>query len=448
MAGPTASLRIRDGVALMVGMIVGIGVFRAPSLVALKLSDPALIIGLWVLGAVIVLIGALCYAELASTYPDAGGEYYFLHRAFGPGTAFLFAWGRLLVVQTGAIAAVAFVLGDYAQRLYNLGPYGASIYACLSVVGLTAINIRGTWLSARVQDVLAVTLVLSVIAAAIIGFAIGQPAAPAPQPVAPVATGELLAGIGFAMIFVMLTYGGWNEAAYISGELKDVTRSMVRVVVIATIVVAVLYVSINAAYLHVLGPQAMSKSDAIGADYMQALLGRPGAIVLTVLVLIAALTTLNATIFTGARSAYAVGRDTGLFGILGRWDTGAQGPVNAHLVQAAIALALIGLGTATRKGFATMVDFTAPVFWFFLLATGIALFVLRRKGTGRPDGFRVPFYPLTPILFCVTAAYMLHSAIAYTGRGALVGVAAVVLGLPVWWAMRYRARARAGQPAE
>ena len=454
MAAPTASLRVRDGVALMVGMVVGIGVFRAPSLVALKLSDPAVILGLWAIGAVIVLVGALCYAELASTYPDAGGEYHFLSRAFGPGVGFLFAWARLLVVQTGAIAAVAFVLSDYAQRLFNLGPYGASIYAVLAVVALTALNIRGTWLSARVQDGLAVTLVLAVVAAAVIGFVIG-PAAPLPAaPAATAGAADLLAGIGFAMIFVMLTYGGWNEAAYISAELKDVTRSMVRVVVIATAIVAVLYVGINAAYLHVLGPQAMSRSDAIGADYMQALLGRPGAVALSVLVLIAAVTTLNATIFTGARSAYAVGRDTGLLGVLGRWDAGAQGPVNAHLVQAALALALIGLGTLTRKGFATMVDFTAPVFWFFLLLTGVALFVLRRKGGGNPQGFRVPLYPFTPLLFCGVSAYMLYAAINYTGKGALVGVGAVLLGLPAWWYVRRHglraaaAAARAGQPAQ
>jgi amino acid transporter len=437
---------VRDGVALMVGMVVGIGVFRAPSLVALKLSDPTLVLGLWLAGAAIVLVGALCYAELASTYPDAGGEYHFLHRAFGPGMAFLFAWGRLVVVQTGAIAAVAFVLGDYAQRLYNLGPFGESLYAAAAIVVLTALNVRGTSLSARVQDGLAAILVVAVIAAAIIGFVIG-PAEPLPPPAVPAAPTDLLAGIGFAMIFVMLTYGGWNEAAYISAELRDVTRNMVRVVVIATAVVTVLYLAINAAYLHVLGLQGMSRSDAIGADYMQALLGRPGAIVLTIIVIIAALTTLNATIFTGARSAYAVGRDTGLLSVLGRWDAGAQGPVNAHLVQAAIALGLIGLGTLTRKGFVTMVDYTAPVFWFFLLMTGIALFVLRRRGGGDPGGFRVPLYPLTPIVFCAFAAYMLHAAVNYTGKGALVGVAAVALGLPVWWYVRRHTR-RAAQLAE
>lgn len=436
MAQPGKLLGVRDAVALMVGMVVGIGVFKVPALVALRLDDPLVIIGLWGLGALIVLVGALCYAELASTHPDAGGEYHFLALAFGPGFAFLFGWARLVVVQTGAIAAVAFVFGDYAQRLMHLGPFGASIYAALAVIGLTTLNIRGTRLSAYVQDGLAATLVTAVACAAIAGFIIGPAdiagaVAPVPGP----ATSA--AGIGFAMIFVMLTYGGWNEAAYLSAELKDVRRNMVRAMLIATAVVAGLYVAMNAAYLYVLGPAAMRASDAIGADYMRALAGAPGALVLTIIVLIAAMTTLNATLFTGARSAFALGRDTRLFAALGRWDAGAQGPVNAHLVQAVLALALIGLGTATRKGFATMVDYTAPVFWFFLLATGLALFVLRRRVP--EGGFRVPLFPLTPLLFCASSAYMLHSALAYTGIGALIGVGAVLLGLPVWWLIRRRA---------
>lgn len=322
MAQPGRLLGVRDAVALMVGMVVGIGVFKVPALVALRLDDPWVIIGLWGLGALIVLIGALCYAELASTHPDAGGEYHFLALAFGPGFAFLFGWARLVVVQTGAIAAVAFVFGDYAQRLVHLGPFGASIYAALAVIGLTTLNIRGTRLSANVQDGLAAILVTAVAAAAIAGFIIGPAevaAAPAPLP----GPATSAAGIGFAMIFVMLTYGGWNEAAYLSAELKDVRRNMVR-----------------------------------------ALAGAPGALALTltVIVMMAALTTLNATLFTGARSAFALGRDTRLFTLLDRWDGEAQGPVNAHLTQAALGLALIGLGTATRKGFATMVDYTAPVF--------------------------------------------------------------------------------------
>lgn len=447
-AAPRPLLRVGDGVALMIGMVVGIGIFKAPALVAARIDDPLLILLLWIVGAAIVLVGALCYAELASSFPDAGGEYHFLARAFGPAVAFMFAWGRLTVVQTGAIAAVAFVLGDYAQRLFDLGPFGAPIYAAVGVVTLSALNIAGTRNSARFQNLLAAVLVAVTLAAALIGLLYGGEPASAPQAASGGPSGGtagLAPALGFAMIFVMLTYGGWNEAAYLSGELSDVNRNMVRVVGFATLVVAVLYLAINAAYLRVLGPTGMRASDAVGADYMRAVLGNKGMVAFATVVVIAALSTLNATIFTGARSLYAAGRDTQALRALGRWDPGAQGPVNAHVVQALLALALIGIGTMTRQGFTTMVEYTAPVFWFFLLLTGVALFVLRARGL--PAGsFRVPFYPVTPVLFCASSAFMLYSALAYTGWGAALGVGAVSLGLPVWLVVRRRQQRLFGAP--
>jgi amino acid transporter len=244
-----------------------------------------------------------------------------------------------------------------------------------------------------------------------------------------------MAGVGFAMIFVMLTYGGWNEAAYLSAELRDVRRTMIRVLALGTLAVATLYLLLNGAYLHVLGPAAMRASDAVGADYMKALVGVPGAVVLALVVIVAALTTLNATVFTGARSIYAMSCNTPMLSRLGRWDGRAQGPVNAHIVQAALALVLIGTGAVTRQGFTSMVEYTAPVFWFFLLLTGFAVFVMRRRGLPE-EGFRIPLYPLTPILFCASSGYMLHAALVYTGAGALFGVGVVALGLPIWWLSR------------
>ena len=425
----------------MVGMVIGIGVFKAPALVAARLDEPFLILGLWAVGGLVALIGALCYAELASNYPDAGGEYHFLARAFGPGTGFLFAWGRLAVVQTGAIAAVAYVFGDYAQQILPLGSAGPALYAALAVIALTALNIDGTRISARVQGLLAVVLTISVFGMAVLGFVFhpgGNPAEPAVslQSVEG-GNGAVTAALGFAMIFVMLTYGGWNETVYLAAELRDARRTVIHILVWGTTLIAVLYVSLNAAYLYVLGPAAMRASDAIGADYMRRVFGPSGAVALSVIVIVAALTTLNATIFTGARSAYAMGRDVRLLGWLGRWSDRAQGPVNAHLIQAGLVLGLIAIGAAARQGFAAMVEYTAPVFWFFLLLVGIALFVLRRD-TRHGGGFRVPFYPVTPILFCASSLFMLHAALSHTGIGALLGVGALALGEPVWMLARRR----------
>jgi amino acid transporter len=234
-----------------------------------------------------------------------------------------------------------------------------------------------------------------------------------------------------AMIFVLLTYGGWNEAAYLSAEMKDPQRNMVRVLVLATIAVTGIYVAVNAAFLSVFGLEGLRASKAIGADMMQLAAGDSGAILLSLCVVVAALSTLNATIFTGARVYYAMGKDLPLLPRLGLWNPHGHNPANAILLQGVIALALVAFGAATRGGFQAMVDYTAPVFWFFLFLVGVSLFVLRRREPDRALPFRVPLYPVTPALFCVTCLYMLYSSVAYTGSGALVGIAVVLAGLPL-----------------
>jgi amino acid transporter len=199
------------------------------------------------------------------------------------------------------------------------------------------------------------------------------------------------------------------------------------------------------AYLHAFGLQGLRAAAAPAADLMRLAAGHTGAAVLSITVCCAALSTLNATIFTGARVYYALGRDLPALQRLGRWDERGDTPVNGILVQGAIALALILFGAATRDGFQSMVDYTAPVFWFFMLLVGVGLFVLRRRDPEHLRPFRVPFYPVTPFLFCVTAAYLLYSSLAYTGLGALIGIVVLVAGLPMLLFGRSR---REPMPAE
>jgi amino acid transporter len=242
---------------------------------------------------------------------------------------------------------------------------------------------------------------------------------------------------GLVLVFVMLTYGGWNEAAYVSAEVRGSRRNLARALLVSIAAITSLYVLINLAYLNALGLSAMSQSDAVAADTMRRALGQPGAHLVSLFVAIAALTSANATILTGARTTYAFGRDVPLFSALGCWRGSA--PVNALLVQGAIALALVFLGSLTRAGFQTMVEYTAPVFWFFFLLAGLSLFVLRRRDRDTPRPFRVPLYPWTPILFVVTSGYLLYSSVMHTGIGALVGIAVLGLGVPVLWYCRARA---------
>ncbi len=422
---PASTLGQWDAVAIIVGIVVGVGIFRLPSLVAMNVDSGALFLLLWVAGGVISLVGALVYAELASSFPNAGGEYYFLTRAYGRSSGFLFAWARMTVMQTGAIALVAFVFGDYASELLPLGAHSSAIYAVAAILLLTALNVFGSLQGTWTQNVLTSLIVVGLLLA----VGVGLTAVPSP-PVAPAPDGGAV--VGAAMIFILLTYGGWNEAAYLSGEIRDVRRNMVRALLIGISTITAIYLLVNYAYLRVLGLEGMRESQAIGADLLRATVGDWGATLLSLVVGIAALSTLNATIFTGARTNYALGRDFRLFRYLGEWKTLGSTPANALLVQGGIALVLVLLGTmGARSGVQEMVDYTAPVFWFFFLLAGASLFVLRFREPGVPRPFRVPLYPLTPLIFCATSLYMLYSSLAFTGRFAAVGVAVVLAGTPL-----------------
>jgi amino acid transporter len=416
-----------DGVAFLVGIVIGIGIFKTPQLVAANVDSSTGFIGLWLLGGLITLVGALCYAELGAARPDPGGEYRFLADAYGRPLSVLFGWARGTVIQTGAIAAVAFVFGDYANQLYSLGPYGPAIYAALVIVGATAVNVIGTPQSTLSQNLFTLLTVAALLAVIVAGFAA---AVRNPVP-AQTALANSSGAAGLALVFILLTYGGWNEAAYLSGELKDVGRNMARVLLTSTVILTALYGLTNYAYLAAFGLEGLRASDAVAADLMRRVAGGGGAAVLSLIVCVCALSTLNATIFTGARTYYALGRDLSALRRLGSWHAQGQTPLNALLLQGAIALALVAFGAVTRDGFKAMVEYTAPVFWFFLLLVGLSVFVMRWREPHRQRPFRVPLYPLTPALFVATCGFMLYSSVMYTGMGAMVGIAVVLLGLPL-----------------
>ena len=442
---PRPTLSVFDAVAMIVGIVIGVGIFKAPAIVAGNVSGETAFILLWVLGGLISLVGALCYAELGSSHPNAGGEYYFLSKAYGSWLGFLFAWARMTVIQTGAIAAIAFVFGDYASTLLPLGAKSSAIYAALSVIAITALNVAGTSQSKWVQNVLTAALAVAILAV-VLGGMTAAPATPAPT-AAPAQGGSWFSGL--ALIFVLLTYGGWNEAAYLTAEMRDTRRNIVRALVIGIVVITVLYLLLNLAYLKALGLSGIKASNAVASDLMKATWGEGGAWLLGIVVVSAALSTLNATVFTGARTNYALGRDFVIFRALGRWNESASAPVNALLLQGAISLALVGLASFTPDGFQTMVGYTAPAFWLFFLLTGISLFLLRRQAPANADPFRVPLYPLTPLLFAAACAWMLYSSFNYAmsldpgSIGAMVGIAMLASGVPVlMWARRRAAADR------
>lgn len=438
---PRRSVRVVEAVAIVVGIVIGSGIFFMPSLVAANSPSGTAMLGLWLAGGLIGLAGALCYAELATTYPDAGGDYFFLGRAYGPEVGFLFGWARMTVIQTGAIAAAAFIAGNYISEFAPLGPASPALYAALLVVGTTALNLAGLRFGKSVQVLLAGAVAVGLVAVALAGF---WPTTPPVPVAAPTETGAFSGAVGLAMIFILYTYGGWNEAAYLSAEIRAPQRNIAYALIIGVGVVTLVYLLINAAFLAGLGHAGMAESNAVAADLLRRSFGEPGAVVISVLVVVAVLGTVNASVITGGRSNYALGRDfPDLFGFMGRWATEKGVPAAALIVQAGITLLLIAGSTAfswgrggadgPAGGVKAMVAYTAPAFWFFFFLSGLAVLVLRSWDPSRPRPFRVPLYPFTPFLFCVVCLWMLCSAVAYAGVGSLVGAAVLLAGIPLIW---------------
>jgi amino acid transporter len=431
---PQPILRTVDIISLIVGTVIGGGIFKAPAIVAASLGSVGWVIGAWILGGVASILGALCYAELATAHPNVGGEFHFIGRAYGDRFGFLYAWARATVIVPGSIAGLAVTLGDYLAPVFPMGAYTSTAWAVGMIIALSGLNALGVQLARTAQNIFAgveLITVCAIVVAGIIGHGHAQPV----TAVVPASGGDHL---GLAMVFVLLTYGGWNEAAYISAEVADGRRGILRGLLLGLGTVTVLYAFINAAYLWGLGHAGVAASQAPAADLFRLAFGAQSGTLLSAIVAFSCMKAISATIFFGARSNYAVGQNWRLFSWLGHWHP-CGAPRRAIVVQAMISLALVGLAALTRNGFQAIVEFEAPVFWLFILLVAGSLFVLRQR-EGLPDGaFAVPLYPLVPALFVCSSAALLWSSVRYTGLGALFGVALLVAGtVPLWLERRLR----------
>ncbi len=413
-------------VAIIVGIVIGAGIFKTPSMVAGITGDVGWALTIWVAGALISLMGALCYAELATTYPHAGGDYHFLTRAYGKNVSFLYGWAKAMVINTGSIALLAFVFGDYMTKVLPLGANSTIYWAALIVITLTLINLIGIHASAGIQTLLTILEVCGLAAIIVAGFGMfGNPLPPVDNP--PVfSSNPPLGMLGLGMVFVLLTFGGWNESAYISAELKGTSKTIVTVIVASLAVITVIYLLVNIALINGLGLKALASSKAAPADLLGLAFGSLGEKLLGLFVAIAALTSINATMIVGARTNYAMGEDWQGLSKMGRWESTRGSPSFAYLVQGVISLALVGFGALQSDGFEAMVEFTAPVFWVFLFLVGLGLFILRYKDDAvRP--FKVPLYPITPLIFCGSCGYLAYSSIMYAHSKGAVAISMYVM---------------------
>jgi APA family basic amino acid/polyamine antiporter len=432
---PKKELSLFDSTCIIVGIIIGAGIYETAPLVAKCLGSGLGILGIWLTGGLLALTGALCYAELATTYPQEGGDYVYLTRAYGGWAGYLFGWSQLAVVRPGDIALMAFIFARYARTLYAPWADSSLFYAAGAVLVLTAINILGVKAGKWTQNLLTVTKVLGLVAIGIAGLA-------APGPAPPPALPETFTwgGLDLALILVLFTYGGWNEMAYVAAEIKRPQANIVRALVIGTVSVTALYLLVNGAFLSALGLEQLSASQAVAADTVGKVFPGAASRAVSVLICISALGAVNGLVFTGARISYALGADHRTFRPLGTWHPRLGTPVGALLLQGGLSLAIILLAGS----FLDTILYTAPVVWTFFLATGLTVFVLRRKEPDMARPYKISLYPVVPLIFVACCMFMLYSSVSYALArrpiGLLLLVSIVLIGGLLFWSTEMRRR--------
>jgi APA family basic amino acid/polyamine antiporter len=423
---PRRHVSVTYVVMVAVAMVVGAGIFRSPADIAAGTGSPLWFFGAWLAGGLITLTGALCFAELATMLPSAGGDYHFLKTTYGRHLAFLFAWSRFAVINTGSLALLGFVLGDYANSVWSLGPHGASWYALLTVVAMTLFNLKGLYIGRSADYAMTGLEVGGLVVVFAAGVALVIAGAP-PQTDSATQAG-FPPGFGQALLFVLFAFSGWSEITTLSAEVSDARRGMVRALTLAVVTITLLYLIANWALWRGLGMEGLGASRTPAADVIRLAFGNGAGVLTALAITMATLTSINATIVVGARTTYAAAADWPRLAFLGHWNSARGIPVAGIVSQGVVGVLLIGLGTFTRDGFATMIDYTSPVFWTFLTLSGFAVLLLRWRRPDLPRPFRVPFFPVLPLLFCASCLFVLWSSLQYVRLGALVGLGVLAAG--------------------
>jgi amino acid transporter len=423
-----ARIGLWDAVSIIIGIIIGVGIFETPMKILRAAPGPWEALGVWALSGLLPVVGALCFAELASTYPQSGGEYVYLTRAFGPRIGFLYAWAQLAVIRPASIAAVAYILAEKANVLWGLGAGGMTLLAAGAIAALTLINVLGVTLGKRTQNVLTLAKVLALVAIGAAGFIWAQPHAESEAPW-PVQSGWL----GKAMVLALWTYSGWHEAAYVAAEVKNSRRNLPLALLLGTIAVTLIYLMVNGAILVGLGFDAARQSQEVAVDLLRNVLDQSAGTAINVVVMVSALGAINGMIFTTARIYAVFGEDHRLFAPLGRWSRRYGTPVRSLCTGGILSIVfvlVVDLTWGEAEGFDTLAVGTAAVFWLFFLLTGIGLFILRWKDSELARPFAVPLYPLLPFLFCAACAAMVFASIYAEPELSLIGLGILLTGLP------------------
>ena len=445
-------LGLWDAVSLILGIVIGTSIFRSPSLIYSHMPGVGSTLALWVAGGLLSILGALCFAELAAAWPERGGDVSYLSRAFGPLLGYLLGWCRILVIIPANVGIMSFAFQDYVIEAGSFNSALSPWIAMAAVAAMTLINLTGVQAGRRAQNLLTGSklagFALVVLAGGLIALRQGWPALSSPLP-----DGQSVQP-GFALIFILFAFGGWNDSVYIAAEMREPQKNLPRALAGGVAAVLLVYLLVNISYA-VLGIDALRKESVPARAVAAQGFGNSGGLLVSGLMMISALGAMHGTIFGGTRLAVAMGERYRTLGWLSHWSKSGAPTRGVWLVGIATGLLVCSVETHTGRqaidtvakilgsnqgipwdfyggGFATLLASTTPLFWIFFLLAGAAQIVLRFREPSTPRPFRTPFYPVTPMIFMGTSAYLLYSSVTYAGWLSLIGLIPMGLGLVAW----------------
>jgi basic amino acid/polyamine antiporter, APA family len=418
---------------LVVGGIIGSGIFLNPAIVAQRVGSARLIMATWTLGALVALLGAFIFAELGARRPAAGGGYVYIREAFGALPAFLYGWALLLAIATGAAAAVAVTFASYAAPLLRLPPATERWLAAAAIALLSVVNVVGVRPGTLTQNLFTL-LKLGAIAALVISAVLAPPLAMSPQvAVAPGVATSAVVAVGTALVPVLFAYGGWQQTNFVAEEMIDAERNLPRALVMGVLIVAVVYLAVNLTYLRALGVSALAASRAPAADVMGAYFGETGRKLIAAGIAVSTFGFLNLVILVTPRVYQAMARDGLFFARFAELHPRFRTPAAAITVQGAWAIALLASG-----GYGQLLDYVTFADWIFFGITAATLIVYRHRHSVGSARYRAPFYPLSVALFVAASVYVVWGAIVSNPWNAMRGALLLAVGVPVYlyWSRR------------
>ena len=428
---PRRQLGLFDATMIVMGGIVGAGIFANPSEVAHRVHTPFLILGVWVLGGLFAMWGAFIWAELATRLPGTGGQYLYLREAYHPAIAFVYGWGLLLVTQTGGMAAVGVIFASYSRALTGLA-WNDSLIAAVVLLVLTGINCLGARVGSNVQSVFMLLRIAAIGGLVFFGFALGGNALKS-QPLVgqPVSLG-LLKDIGSAMVPIAFAYGGWQTATFLAGEMRDARRDLSRGLVMGVAGVVALYLAVNLVSLRVLGPGGLDATTTSASEVMRAAIGPRGAQWIAAGIAISTLGFLSQSMLTAPRVYYAMAHDGLFFSGVGKLSPRSRAPVVAIFLQGLAAIVIACSGT-----YGEILNFEVTVDFIFFAMTAASLFILRRRHVGSESvTFHVPGHPFTTMLFVLSCVGIVGSAIVASPANSAIALGIMLAALPVYYYWR------------